>query len=66
MVKISPSNAGGESLTPHWEIKIPPCFMAKIPEHKQQKQYGNRFNKDLKNDPYQKKKKGLLKKELTS
>ena len=31
--------------------------MAKIPKHKQQKQYCKKFNKDLrKNDPHQKKK----------
>ena len=30
--------------------------MAKKPEHKQQKQYYNKFNKDFKNDPRQKKK----------
>ena len=29
--------------------------MAKKPEHKQQKQYGKKFNKDLKNDPHKKK-----------
>ena len=28
------------------------CQMAKIPEHKQQKQYCNKFNKDFKNGPH--------------
>ena len=35
--------------------------MAKKPEHKQQKQYYNKFNKDFKNDPRQKKKKSFKK-----
>ena len=29
--------------------------MAKNPKHKQQKQYCNKFNKDFKNGPHQKK-----------
>ena len=28
------------------------CQMAKIPEHKQQKQYCNKLNKDFKNGPH--------------
>lgn len=36
-----------------WVWKLDPTgLLAKIPEHKQQKQYHNRFNKDLKYDPH--------------
>ena len=41
---------------PWLEREDPTCLVARKPEHKQQKQYCNKFNKDLKNDPHQKKK----------
>ena len=54
MVKTSPSNAGGAGLIPGWGAKIP---HASQPENQniKQKQYCNKFNKDFKNGPHQKK-----------
>ena len=45
VVKSSLSNAGGS--IPGQGTKIPPCVVAKKSEHKQQKQYFNKFNKDI-------------------
>ena len=57
VVKTSPSNAGGASSIPGRGAKIP---HATQPKHqnikKKQKQYCNKFNKDFKNGPHQKKK----------
>ena len=54
VVKTSPSNAGGAGLIPGWGAKIP---HASQPENQniKQKQYCNKFNKDFKNGPHQKK-----------
>ena len=56
VVKTSPSNAGGVGSTPCWRAKIPHASPPKKKkrEHKQQKQYCNKFNKDFKNGPHQK------------
>ena len=54
MVKTSPSNAGGAGLIPGWGAKIPHASWPKNQNIKQ-KQYCNKFNKDLKNGPHQKK-----------
>ena len=61
MVKTSPSNAGGTGSTPGRGAKIPQASQPKNQNIKQ-KQYCNRFNKDFKNGPHQKKKKILKKK----
>ena len=61
MVKTSPSNEGGECLTPGQVAKIPYSLWPKSQNIKQ-KQYCNKFNKDFKNSPHQKKKKKLKKK----
>ena len=53
MVKISPSNAGGVSLVPCWTTKIPHGLWPKNQNIKQ-KQYCNKFSKDFKNGPHQK------------
>ena len=45
MVKNLPSNAGGAGLTPGWGAKVPHAWWSKI---RKQKQYYNKFNKDLK------------------
>ena len=47
VVKLSPSNAGGVSLIPGWEAKIPHISGPKN-QNMKQKQYCNKFNKDLK------------------
>ena len=54
MVKTSPSNAGGAGLIPGWGAKIPHASWPKNQNIKQ-KQYCNKFNKDLKKGPHQKK-----------
>ena len=55
VVKISPSNAGGVGSIPGWGAKIPHASWPKNQNIKQ-KQYCNKFNKDLKkNGPHQKK-----------
>ena len=56
MVKTSPSNTGGVGLIPGWGAKIPHAAQPKNQNIKQ-KQYCNKFNKDFKNGPHQKKKK---------
>ena len=53
MVKTPPSNAGGVSLVPCWRAKIPHGLWPKNQNIKQ-KQYCNKFNKDFKNGPRQK------------
>ena len=50
----SPSNAGGEGLTPGQRAKIPHAYRPKNQNIKQ-KQYWNKFNKDFKSGPYKKK-----------
>ena len=55
MLKTSPSNAGNEGLIPGWGAKIPHASGPKN-QNKRQKQYCNKFNKDFKNGPHQKKK----------
>ena len=47
VVKLSPSNAGGGSSIPGREAKIPHVLGPKKGKMKQ-KQYCNKFNKDLK------------------
>ena len=51
--KTLPSNAGGEGSIPGQEAKTPTCPVAKKKKHNQ-KQYFNKFNKDLKNGLHQK------------
>ena len=60
VVETSPSNAGGASSIPGWGAKIPHAWRPKNQNIKQ-KQYCNKFNKDFKNGPHQKKKKTLKK-----
>ena len=54
VIKTSPSKSGGSG--PNWGSKIPHATWPKNQSMKQ-KLYYNKFNKDLKNVPYQKKKK---------
>ena len=54
MVKTSPSNAGGAGLIPRQGAKISHDLRPKNQNIKQ-KQYCNKFNKDFKNGPHQKK-----------
>ena len=61
VVKTSPSNAGGAGSIPGQGAKIPHVLQPKNQSIKQ-KQCCNKFNKDFKNGPHQKKKK--LKKKL--
>ena len=53
-------NAGGAGSILDWEAKSPHAFQPKTQNIKQ-KQYYNKFNKDSKNDPHQKKKKNSRK-----
>ena len=62
MVGTLPSNAGGEGLIPDWGAKVPHDLRPKNQNIKQ-KEYCNKFNKDFKNGPHQKKKKKTFKKE---
>ena len=55
MVETVPSSAGGAASIPGQGAKIPHALWPKIQNIKQ-KQYCNKFNKDFKNDPHQKKK----------
>ena len=55
VVKISPSNAGGAGLIPGQGAKIPHALRPKNQNIKP-KWYCNKFNKDFKNGPQQKKK----------
>ena len=61
-VKTSPSTAGGAGLIPGRGAKIPHASQPKIQNIKQ-KQNCNKFNKDFKNGPHQKKK--IFKKKCT-
>ena len=54
VVKTSPSNAGGVGSIPGWGAEIPHASWPKNQNIKQ-KQYCNKFNKDFKNGPRQKK-----------
>ena len=56
VVETSASGAGGSDLIPGQRAKIPQALRPKKKNIKQ-KQYCNRFNKDFKNGPHQKKKK---------
>ena len=55
MVKILPSNAGSTGLIPGQGASIPHASSPKNQNIKQE-QYYNKFNKDFKNSPHQKKK----------
>ena len=56
VVKTSPSNAGGAGSIPGQGVKIPHASWPKDKEKNiKQKQYCNKFNKDSKNGPHQKK-----------
>ena len=48
LAENSPSKARGMGLIPGQGTRIPPSSLLKKPEHKQQKQYPNKLNKDLK------------------
>ena len=61
MVKNLPSNAGSLGSIPGQRAKTPQASWTKYPNVKQ-KQYCNKFNKDYKNGPHQKKKKTKKKK----
>ena len=63
VVETSASGAGGSDLIPGQRAKIPQALRPKKKKKNQnikQKQYCNRFNKDFKNGPHQKKKKRRL------
>ena len=55
MVKTSASNVGGVGSIPGWGAKIPHALWPKKPKNIKQKQYCNKFNKDLKNGLHQNK-----------
>ena len=55
VVKISSSSAAGVGLIPFQGTKIPHALQPKKSKNIKQKQYCNKFNKDFKNGPYQKK-----------
>ena len=59
VVKTLPSNAGGTSSIPGWGAEVPHASQSK--QNKKQKQSCNKFSKDFKNDPHQKKKKNKKK-----
>ena len=48
LAENSPSKARGMGLILGQGTRIPPSSLLKKPEHKQQKQYRNKLNKDLK------------------
>ena len=48
-----PSNAGGARSNPGQWIKLPHMIHGQKAEHKQQKQYCNKFNEDFKNGSLQ-------------
>ena len=52
----SPAGAGGSDLIPGQGAKIPQALRPKKNQNIEQKQYCNRFNKDFKKGPHQKKK----------
>lgn len=51
VVNTSPSNAGSTGLIPGQGVKIPRALWPENPNIKQ-KQYRNKFNKDVKNGPH--------------
>ena len=53
VVKTSPSHACGAGLIPGQGTKIPHA-VTKKPNHKNKKQYCNKFNKGFQNGPHQK------------
>ena len=59
MVKTSPASASDAGLIPGWGVKIPHGSQQKKKQKtsilKKKKQYCNKFNKDFKNSPHQKK-----------
>ena len=55
VVKTSPSNAGGAGSIPGRGAKVPHASRPKNQNIMKQKQYCNKFNKDFKNGPHQKK-----------
>ena len=61
VVKTLPSDAGGAGSIPGQGAKIPHASWPKNQNIKP-KQYCNKFNKDFKNGPHQKKKKNLKQK----
>ena len=63
MVRTSPSNAGGAGSIPGQGAKIPHALRPKN-QNIEEKQCCNKFNKDFKNGPHQKKK--ILKKKKKS
>ena len=54
VVKTLPCNAGGAGSISGWGARIPHASRPKN-QNKKQKQYCNKFNKDFKNGPHQKK-----------
>ena len=58
VVKTLPSNAGRVGLIPGQGARIPQASRPKS-QNVKQKQYCNKFNKDFKNGPHQKKKNAL-------
>ena len=52
VVKTSPSKAGGVGSIPGHGANIPHALEAKKKQNIKQKQYCNKFNKDLKNGPH--------------
>ena len=64
-LRLPPSNAGGAALIPGQGAKIPHASRPKNQNIKQ-KQYCNKFNKDFKNGPHQKKKGGGERGEITN
>ena len=64
VVKTSPFNAGGAGSIPGRGAKIPRASRPENQNIKKQKQYCNKFNKDVKIGPHQKKKKRNLKKKM--
>ena len=65
MVKTLPSSVEGAGSIPGWGTKIPHVSQTKN-QNRKQKQYCNKFNKDFKNDPHQKKKKKMFRKRILS
>ena len=59
VVKTWPSNAGGAGPTPSWGAKISYALYPKK-QNIRQRQYCNKFNKDFKISPHQKKKKKIV------
>ena len=59
LAENSPSKARGMGLIPGQGTKIPPSSLLKKPEHKQQKQYPNKLNKDLQGKERKKERKQL-------